>query len=265
MAIPKNYDHEIVESKWLTLWAPTLYTYAGGATKARFIIDTPPPYPTGSFHLGNALNWCYIDFIARYKRMRGYDVLFPQGWDCHGLPTEVKVEMMYNLTKNQIPRYEFRGLCESLTHENIALMKSTMQRMAFSIDWSHEFVTMNKVYYSKTQKSFLQMLRQGLIYKSEHPVNWCPRCETAIAFAEVEYDARSTDLYYMHFHGKDADTVKIATTRPELLGACVAVAVHPDDIRFSHLIGTVVRVPLYDDNVPVIADEAVDPAFGTGA
>lgn len=264
MAIPKNYDHELVESKWLAQWAPTLYSYAGGVTKARFIIDTPPPYPTGSFHLGNALNWCYIDFIARYKRMRGYDVLFPQGWDCHGLPTEVKVETMYSLTKNQIPRHEFRGLCESLTHENIALMKSTMQRMAFSIDWSHEFVTMNKSYYTKTQKSFLQMFREGLIYKSEHPVNWCPRCETAIAFAEVEYEARSTDLYYVHFQGEDADTVKIATTRPELLGACVAVAVHPNDKRLSHLIGSIVRVPLYNDKVPVIADEAVDPAFGTG-
>lgn len=264
MAIPKNYDHEAVESKWLTQWAPTLYRYGGGTTKARFIIDTPPPYPTGNFHLGNALNWCYIDFIARYKRMRGYDVLFPQGWDCHGLPTEVKVETTYNLTKNQIPRHEFRGLCESLTQENIALMKGTMQRMAFSIDWSHEFVTMNKQYYSKTQKSFLQMLRQGLIYKSEHPVNWCPRCETAIAFAEVEYEARSTDLYYVCFEGKDAGVVKIATTRPELLGACVAVAVHPDDARFAHLIGEVVRVPLYDDEVPIIADDGVDPTFGTG-
>ncbi|MDD1721648.1 MAG: valine--tRNA ligase, partial [Euryarchaeota archaeon] len=265
MEIPKNYNHEFVESKWLTQWTPELYSYGGGTTKERFIIDTPPPYPTGNFHLGNALNWCYIDFIARYKRMRGYDVLFPQGWDCHGLPTEVKVETTYNLTKNQIPRNEFRGLCESLTHENIALMKSTMQRLAFSIDWSHEFVTMNKEYYSKTQKSFIQMLRQGLIYKSEHPVNWCPRCETAIAFAEVEYEARSTELYHICFQGKDSSNIKIATTRPELLGACVAVAVHPDDIRYAHLIGTIVRVPLYDDEVPVIADDAVDPAFGTGA
>ncbi len=264
MAIPKNYDHELVELKWLARWTPELYRYNGGTTKPRFIIDTPPPYPTGNFHLGNALNWCYIDFIARYKRMRGCDVLFPQGWDCHGLPTEVKVETSYNLTKNQIPRHEFRGLCESLTQENIALMKSTMERMAFSIDWSHEFITMNKEYYSKTQKSFLQMLNLGLVYKSEHPVNWCPRCETAIAFAEVEYEARSTDLYYISFEGRESHTLNVATTRPELLGACVAVAVHPDDTRFAHLVGTVVHVPLYDDEVPVIADDAVDPSFGTG-
>ncbi|MGA7470311.1 MAG: valine--tRNA ligase, partial [Halobacteriota archaeon] len=229
------------------------------------IIDTPPPYPTGNFHLGNALNWCYIDFVARYKRMKGFDVMFPQGWDCHGLPTEVKVETTYNVTKNQIPRYEFRGLCESLTRENIALMKGTMQRLAFSIDWSQEFVTMDPTYFEKTQKSFVRMYRGDRIYKSDHPVNWCPRCETAIAFAEVNYDSRSTVLYYVIFKGGDAESVQIATTRPELLGACVAIAVNPNDERHERLIGKRIRTPLYDEEVPVIGDEAVDPAFGTGA
>ncbi|MGZ7132759.1 MAG: class I tRNA ligase family protein, partial [Halobacteriota archaeon] len=183
MAIPKNFEHQYIESKWFTAWNPDMYRFRGEGIEERFIIDTPPPYPTGNFHLGNALNWCYIDFIARYKRMKGFDVKFPQGWDCHGLPTEVKVETTYNVTKNQIPRSEFRGLCESLTRENIALMKGTMQRLAFSIDWSQEFVTMDKAYYVKTQKSFVQMYHDDLIYRSEHPVNWCPRCETAIAFA----------------------------------------------------------------------------------
>ena len=156
MSIPKNYEHEYVESKWLTMWNADMYRYRGKPDADSFIIDTPPPYPTGNFHLGNALNWCYIDFVARYKRMKGFDVMFPQGWDCHGLPTEVKVETTYNVTKNQIPRYEFRGLCESLTRENIALMKGTMQRLAFSIDWSQEFVTMDPTYFEKTQKSFVR-------------------------------------------------------------------------------------------------------------
>jgi valyl-tRNA synthetase len=265
MDIPKNFDHQYIESKWLTTWDSDMYRYRGGGTKERFIIDTPPPYPTGNFHLGNALNWCYIDFIARYKRMRGYDVKFPQGWDCHGLPTEVKVETTYNVTKNAIPRAEFRGLCESLTRENIALMKGTMQRLAFSIDWSQEFVTMEKAYYAKTQKSFVQMYSTDLIYKDEHPVNWCPRCETAIAFAEVDYDSRSTTLYHIFFEGSEVGSIEIATTRPELLGACVAVAVSPSDERYVHLIGATVRTPLYDDEVAIIGDEAVDPTFGTGA
>ncbi len=265
MSIPKNYEHEYVESKWLTMWNADMYRYRGKPDADSFIIDTPPPYPTGNFHLGNALNWCYIDFVARYKRMKGFDVMFPQGWDCHGLPTEVKVETTYNVTKNQIPRYEFRGLCESLTRENIALMKGTMQRLAFSIDWSQEFVTMDPTYFEKTQKSFVRMYRGDRIYKSDHPVNWCPRCETAIAFAEVNYDSRSTVLYYVIFKGGDAESVQIATTRPELLGACVAIAVNPNDERHERLIGKKIRTPLYDEEVPVIGDEAVDPAFGTGA
>ena len=264
MAILKNFDYQYIESKWLTAWDLGMYRYCGEGVKERFIIDTPPPYPTGNFHLGNALNWCYIDFIARYKRMKGFDVKFPQGWDCHGLPTEVKVETTYNATKNQIPRAEFRGLCESLTRENIALMKGTMQRLAFSIDWSQEFVTMDKAYYVKTQKSFVQMYLDDLIYRDEHPVNWCPRCVTAIAFAEVDYDSRSTILYHLLFEGSDLGSVKIATTRPELLGACVAVAVNPSDERYGHLIGGTVRTPLYDEEVAVIGDEAVDPTFGTG-
>jgi valyl-tRNA synthetase len=247
------------------MWNADMYRYRGKPDADSFIIDTPPPYPTGNFHLGNALNWCYIDFVARYKRMKGFDVMFPQGWDCHGLPTEVKVETTYNVTKNQIPRYEFRGLCESLTRENIALMKGTMQRLAFSIDWSQEFVTMDPTYFEKTQKSFVRMYRGDRIYKSDHPVNWCPRCETAIAFAEVNYDSRSTVLYYVIFKGGDAESVQIATTRPELLGACVAVAVNPSDERHERLIGKRIRTPLYDEEVPVIGDEAVDPAFGTGA
>jgi len=265
MTVPKNFDHQYIESKWLIAWDSDMYRYRGGETKERFIIDTPPPYPTGNFHLGNSLNWCYIDFIARYKRMKGYDVKFPQGWDCHGLPTEVKVETTQNITKNQISRAKFRALCESLTRENIGLMKGTMQRLAFSIDWSQEFVTMEKAYYAKTQKSFVQMYQKGLIYRDEHPVNWCPRCETAIAFAEVDYNSRSTILYHLFFEGSDSGSVEIATTRPELLGACVAVAVNPSDERYVSLIGGTVRTPLYDEEVAIIGDEAVDPTFGTGA
>ena len=261
--VSKEYDFNCVEEKWVESWDPSVYHFDWQSDKPQYIIDTPPPYPTGNFHIGNALNWCYIDYVARYKRMRGYNVMFPQGWDCHGLPTEVKVEELNHITKNQVPREEFRLLCEKLTEEAIERFHQSMGRLGLSIDWSNEYVTMRPEYYVKTQTSFVRMYEKGLIYREDHPVNWCPRCGTAIAFAEVEYDSRTTTLNYMRFVSADGE-MQIATSRPELLPACVAVAVHPDDQRYQKFIGKKVRVPLFDYEVPVLADPVVDTAFGTG-
>ena len=264
--IPKDYDHKN-EAKWQRKWQEDdIYRFVGSGTKPRYIIDTPPPYPTGSIHMGHVLNWVYMDIIARFKRMRGFDVLFPQGWDCHGLPTEVKVEETHNIRKSDIPRDEFRRLCVELTQENIAMMKEQMQRMGFSQDWNREFITMTPEYMRKTQLSFLKMYREGLIYQGVHPVNWCPRCETAIAFAEVEYTENETNLNYVRFpvDGADED-IMIATTRPELMAACVAVVVHPDDERFTGFEGRSIEVPIFGQKVKLIKDPDVDPEFGTGA
>ena len=259
--IPKEYNANEVEEKWMEKWNLSMYHFNWGEdTRPQYIIDTPPPYPTGNFHIGNALNWCYIDFIARYKRMQGYNVMFPQGWDCHGLPTEVKVEEIHGITKNQVPRAEFRRMCRELTGGNIDKMRKTMLRLGFSVDWSNEFVTMEPSYFVKTQKSFVRMYNGGHIYHEDHPVNWCPRCETAIAFAEVEYDAGQTKLNFVHF-----DKVDIATTRPELMAACVAVAVSPKDERYKAYVGQTLRVPIFGQKVPLIEDEDVEPEFGTGA
>ncbi len=258
--LPKNYDYREVESRWQQIWKDEDHYFQEGSDKPQFVIDTPPPYPTGEFHIGNAFNWCYIDFLARYKRMKGYNVMFPQGWDCHGLPTEVKVEETHSITKNDVPRQEFREMCRSLTIGNIEKMRASMRRMAFSIDWSHEYITMMPYYYGKTQLSFLRMMKAGQIYQSDHPVNFCPRCETAIAFAEVNYSDRTTSLNYFTFDG-----IEIATSRPELLAACVAVAVHPEDKRYAGRKGQTLTVPLFGHAVPIICDEAVDPSFGSGA
>ena len=226
--IPKDYDHKN-EGKWQDKWQKDkVYQFTGDETKPSYIIDTPPPYPTGSIHMGHVLNWLYMDLIARYKRMRGFDVLFPQGWDCHGLPTEVKVEETHNIKKNDVSRDEFRKMCVELTQDNIKMMKTQMQSLGYSQDWSREFVTMTDEYKMKTQLSFLKMYEQGLIYQAVHPVNWCPRCETAIAFAEVEYHENETFLNYLEFPEVDGDRkIPIATTRPELLSACVAVTCIP--------------------------------------
>lgn len=213
----------------------------------------------------------YIDINARYKRLKGFDVLFPQGWDCHGLPTEVKVEENNNIKKNDVSRAEFRNMCVDLTKENIALMKNQMKSIGFSQDWSREYITMTHEYMRKTQTSFLQMYEKGLIYQGIHPVNWCPRCETAIAFAEVEYSSNDTFLNYVNFPSTNEksdsknDGVLIATTRPELMSACVAVVVSPDDDRYADIIGKEVEVPISRQKVKVIADDEVDPEFGTGA
>jgi valyl-tRNA synthetase len=259
--LPKNYDFKESETHWQRTWRDEdVYFNRDDTSKPQFIIDTPPPYPTGEFHIGNTFNWCYIDFIARYKRMRGYNVMFPQGWDCHGLPTEVKVEEIHGITKNDLPRAEFRRLCHELTLSNIEKMRHTMRRMAFSIDWSHEYITMTPEYFSKTQGSFIKMYNNGQIYQSDHPVNFCPRCETAIALAEVNYEERNTNLNFFDFDG-----LEIATSRPELLSACVAVAVHPEDERYSSWKNNNLTVPIFEYQVPLIFDEAVDPAFGSGA
>jgi valyl-tRNA synthetase len=266
MKMEKKYKPEVVEKKWLESWGDSFYYFDETSDNPPYIIDTPPPYPTGDFHVGNALNWCYIDFIARYKRMRGYNVMFPQGWDCHGLPTEVKVEERHGLSKRQIDKQEFRELCKQLTRENIAQMKGMMQKLGMSIDWNKEFVTMDDRYKRFTQLSFLKMYHDGMIYQEEHPVNWCPRCETAIAFAEVEYEDRGASLNYILFRKGDAENeyVEIATTRPELLASCVAVAVHPDDERYTDIAGKELVVPIFEHTVTVYEDESVDPAFGTG-
>ena len=264
--VPKDYHHQ-KEIEWQETWQKTnLYQFNQDENRPYYIIDTPPPYPTGSIHIGHVLNWLYMDLIARWKRMQGYSVLFPQGWDCHGLPTEVKVEEIHSIKKNDVPRDEFRRMCIELTTENIQGMKTQMQRMGYSQDWSREYVTMTPEYQEKTQLSFLQMYDDGLIYRAVHPVNWCPRCETAIAFAEVEYQENETFLNYLEFPASsDESGVLIATTRPELLAACVAVVVHPDDKRYQHLTGKKVTVPLFNREVEIITDKEVDPEFGTGA
>ncbi len=260
MEIEKEYNAHRVEEKWVKAWKDELHYFDWESEKPHFIIDTPPPYPTGTFHIGNALNWCYIDFIARYRRMKGYEVMFPQGWDCHGLPTEVKVEEIYGIKKSDVPREKFRELCVKFTEENIEKMKNTMRRLGFSIDWDKEYITMYPEYYRKTQVSFVRMFNRGLIYRGEHPVIFCPRCETTIALAEIEYKSGKTTLNYVEF---DRDVI-IATTRPELIPACVAIAVHPEDERYRDAVGKIVKVPGTGHEVKIIADEEVDPEYGTG-
>ena len=264
--VPDSYDPEEAERKWRDEWLDSdVYGYDDDPERPDYIIDTPPPYPTGNLHIGNALGWCYMDYAARYHRLRGDDVLFPQGWDCHGLPTEVKVEENRDIHRTDVSREQFREWCVEHTESQIGAMKETMLTLGFSQDWDHEFRTMNDDYWGETQRSFVEMADSGYVYQDEHPVNWCPRCETAIADAEVENEDREGTLYYVTFEGVGNDDIEIATTRPELLAACVSMAVDPDDERYADRVGDTFEVPLFGQEVELIADDDVDGDFGTGA
>ena len=264
--VPDSYDPDEAEQKWRDHWQETdVYSYEDNPERPDYVIDTPPPYPTGNLHIGNALGWCYMDFAARFRRLRGEDVLFPQGWDCHGLPTEVKVEENRDIHRTEVSREQFREWCVEHTNEQIGAMKETMLTLGFSQDWDHEFRTMEPEYWGETQRSFVEMAESDCVYRDEHPVNWCPRCETAIADAEVENEDSRGTLYYVTFDGVDNDDVEIATTRPELLAACVGMAVDPDDERYADRVGNSFEVPLFGQEVELIADEEVDAEFGTGA
>ncbi|HEV2119420.1 MAG TPA: valine--tRNA ligase [Candidatus Bathyarchaeia archaeon] len=265
-ALGKNYEPAVEETKWQEYWRQNdIYHFdAHEKSLKTFSIDTPPPYPSGDFHVGNALNWCYIDFVARYKRMKGFNVHFPQGWDCHGLPTEVRVEQTFKVRKNDLPPEQFIEMCRKLTGEYITKMKQSMNRLGISSDWSLEYRTMDPAYYKLTQLSFLQLYKSNHLYRGEHPVNWCPRDETAIAEAEVVYHERKGILYFMKF-GSSNDNVEIASTRPELLAACVGIAVNPKDERYKAIVGKNMTVPIFGQKARVIADDEVDSQYGTGA
>ncbi len=264
--VPDSYDPDEAEQKWRAEWLESdVYSYDDDPERPDYIIDTPPPYPTGNLHIGNALGWCYMDYAARYHRLQGDDVLFPQGWDCHGLPTEVKVEESRDIHRTDVSREQFREWCIEHTESQIGAMKETMLTLGFSQDWAHEFRTMDDTYWGRTQRSFVEMAESDYVYQDEHPVNWCPRCETAIADAEVENEDRDGTLYYVTFEGIENDDIEIATTRPELLAACVSMAVDPDDERYEGRIGDTFEVPLFGQEIELIADEEVDGDFGTGA
>jgi valyl-tRNA synthetase len=266
-ALPKEYNFAEIERKWQRKWEEMGIYRFDWNDKARptFSVDTPPPYPSGEFHMGNVLNWTYFDMVARYKRMCGFNVLFPQGWDCHGLSIEVQVEKEHKLRKREAPPDQFRKWCEQLVEKYIAMMKEGVVRLGCSVDWTTEYRTMNPDYWRRTQLSFILLHKKGFMYQGTHPVNWCPRCETAIADAEVDYEKREGALHFIRFPLENSkDYLLIATTRPEFIPACVAVAVNPADARFNKYIGKRIVVPIVNRPVAVIPDEGVDPSFGTG-
>ncbi|MGD6933979.1 MAG: valine--tRNA ligase [Candidatus Bathyarchaeia archaeon] len=266
--MPKDYKFAEIEQKWQNRWEEMKINRFdwNDKTKIPFTIDTPPPYPSGELHMGNVLNWTYFDIVARFRRMQGYNVLFPQGWDCHGLGIEIQVEKARNIRKRDVPPDQFRSWCIELVEKYIAMMKEGILKMGASIDWTTEYKTMNPDYWRRTQLSFIQLYQKGYMYQGTHPVNWCPRDETAIADAEVDHVKKEGTLHYIKFPlAGSSEHLLIATSRPEFIPACVAVKVNPKDERYGKYVGRKIAVPLMNREVTIIADEAVDMTFGTGA
>lgn len=264
--LSKKIDFLAIERRWQNKWEEWgIYHFDWkDRSKPTFSIDTPPPYPSGEFHMGNVLNWTYFDIIARYKRMRGFNVFFPQGWDCHGLQIERRTEKEYGINRSDTATAEFIDFCKKFVGNYIDVMKAAIKQLGISNDWTTEYRTMDPDYWRRTQLSFILLYKAGFFYQGTHPVNWCPSCETAIADAEVNYEAHQGSLSYIKFPLKESGFLTVATTRPELIPACVAVAINPEDERYKKHLGKKINVPTTNRTVKIITDEMVDPEFGTG-
>ena len=204
--------------------------------------------------------------MARYQRMRGKNVFYPMGFDDNGLPTERLVEKRYKVSASQIGRQAFIERCLQVSEEAEVEYRALWQRLGLSVDWRYTYRTIDAHSRRCSQYSFIDLYKKGLAYRAQAPTLWCPECHTAVAQADLEDRERTTEFVTLPFALEDGqDPLLIATTRPELLAACVAVFVHPMDPRYLERIGKKVRVPLYGHLVPVLADPAADPDKGTGA
>lgn len=288
-AMPEKPSLEGIESKWSQQW-DEWGTYRFDRTKTRsevYSIDTPPPTVSGSLHVGHVFSYTHTDCMARYKRMRGFEVFYPMGWDDNGLPTERRVQNYFGVrcdpslpyvpdftppaepdAKNQIPigRRNFVELCERLTVEDEKAFEDLWRRMGLSVDWAQTYQTIDSNAQRTSQLAFLRNLARGEAYQSEAPTLWDVTFRTAVAQAELEDRERPGAYHRIGFPRSDdpSEKVFIETTRPELLAACVALVAHPDDQRYQPLFGTTVRTPAFGVEVPVVAHSLADPEKGSG-
>jgi len=265
MDMSKSYEPEEVEEKWQEKWDEwNISKFDPESGKPVFSIDTPPRYASGDLHMGHAKNYLEFEMIARAKRLLGYNVYFPVGYDDNGLPTERYVEEELGISKEDVGEEEFTKKCKSAAEELEDQMTEIFDRIGMSWDWDTFYRTINDNSMKIAQRSFLELYEDGEIYREDEPTLWCPYHETSLAQATVEDKERHTILNYLYFESEDGEKIEIATTRPELLPSCVAVFVNPEDERYEDLIGEDVKVPIFDYEVPVMESEEVDPKFGSG-
>lgn len=278
----KTYEPAQVEDKWYKYWEENgffkpetagekegLKDKADVSSKEAFSIVMPPPNVTGSLHLGHAMDSTLQDILTRYKRMQGYDTLWLPGTDHAGIATQAKVEEKLaeeGTSRHELGREKFLERVWQWKEQYGGKITQQLRKLGASCDWSRERFTMDEGCSEAVREVFVNLYNKGLIYRGNYIVNWCSRCHTTISDIEVEHVERDGNLWHIRYPAADGGAgVIVATTRPETMLGDVAVAVHPEDERYSSLIGKTVILPLMNREIPVIADDYVDKDFGTGA
>src|SRR5713226_1152086 len=253
VTLPKRYDPSTAEPELEAFWQKSgTYHFYPEASGQVYSIDTPPLTVSGHAHLGHVYSYSHTDFMARFWRMNGYNVYYPMGYDDNGLPTEKLVEKRLGITAIKVGRRAFIEKCLAVSVEEEKNYEALWQRLGLSIDWRYTYRTIDEVSRRTSQLSFLDLYRKGLAYRREAPTIWCPECRTAIAQAELNDLERDSEFVTLAFSQENGATLPIATTRPELLPACVAVFVHPNDTRYQRLIGQRVTEPLFGQEIPLL-------------
>lgn len=259
-----KYTHATVEQEVRELWEREQVFAYDNTKKPIFSIDTPPPTVSGSIHVGHVLSYTQTDIIARFNRMKGFNVFYPFGYDDNGLATERFVEKKRAVSAFNMGRTEFIKLCLQETALAEHQFKEIWQAVGLSVDWNLSYSTIAPNIRKLSQESFILLYNKGLIYRKNEPALYCTACRTSVAQAELDDKTVDTQFYDIAFSISDGQKLAISTTRPELLAACVALLYHPSDTRYKNLNKQKAIVPLYDHQVSVIADELVDPQKGTG-
>ncbi|MFJ6820709.1 valine--tRNA ligase [Streptomyces niveus] len=266
--LPTQYAPAEVEGKLYERWVERGYFEADEKSgKPPYTIVIPPPNVTGSLHLGHAFEHTIIDALTRRKRMQGYETLWQPGMDHAGIATQNVVERELakeGKSRHDLGRTDFVERVWQWKEESGGQISGQMRRLGDGVAWSRERFTMDEGLSAAVQTIFKRLFDDGLIYRAERIINWCPRCLTAISDIEVEYQDDNGELVSITY-GDGDETLVVATTRAETMLGDTAVAVHPDDARYTHLVGRRIKLPLTDRTIPVVADEHVDPEFGTGA
>jgi valyl-tRNA synthetase len=274
MEIPKAYDPKLAEEQHYARWeaqgffAPEINRDPNAPV---YSIVIPPPNVTGSLHMGHALQHTVMDVLTRYHRMRGYRTLWLPGTDHAGISTQIQVEKQLkkeeNLTRHDIGREKFLERVWQWKEKYGGEILRQMRREGASVDWSRERFTMDEGLTRAVREFFVRMYEKGWIYRGEGLINWCPKDQTALSDLEVEkVEKKDGKLYYLQYPIKNSDRrITVATTRPETMLGDTGVAVNPDDERYRAIVGATILLPIMNREMPVVADEFVDPAFGTGA
>ena len=268
--LEKTYNPQEIEGRLYDKWLQRKYFHAEvDRSKKPFTIVMPPPNVTGQLHMGHALDNTMQDILIRYKRMQGYSALWQPGTDHAAIATEVKViEKLKSegIDKNDIGREEFLKHAWAWKEEYGSRIINQLKKLGSSADWDRERFTMDEGCSEAVQEVFIKLYNKGYIYKGSRIINWCPVCKTSISDAEVVHEEQAGHFWHINYPvvGEEGRFVEIATTRPETLLGDTAVAVNPNDERYKDIVGKMLKLPLTDREIPVIADEYVDQEFGTG-